>query len=122
MQCSGLLGSALLLSLLSEVDGADEALILISAALAFISLTWSGYAPSYLENFPRHAEVILGMGNTFATLPGIAGVFLAGLMIEVYGSYDGVFLLTCLVNLVGALAWFFFWSDKPLDCGGKPVS
>lgn len=114
MQCSGLLGSALLLWFLRDVGSAEVALLIVSAALAFIALTWAGYAPSYLEACPGHAEIVLAVGNTFATLPGIIGVFLAGLMIELSGNYDGVFMLSGLINVLAAIAWFYFWSDKPI--------
>jgi len=40
-------------------------------------------------------------------------------MIEFSGGYDGVFLLTGLLNLIAAMTWLVIWSDKPI---GVPVT
>lgn len=61
---------------------------------------------------PCYADVIYGISNTFAALPGIAGVFLTGWMVDRTGSFVAPFFLTAAVSLVGAVVFLVFASGK----------
>ncbi|MYD64985.1 MAG: MFS transporter [Chloroflexi bacterium] len=50
-----------------------------------------------------HIGAIRGLGQPFTILLGAAGPIVAGLYVDAFGSYEGVFVAFALVYLVGAL-------------------
>ena len=51
-----------------------------------------------------HIGAIRGLGQPFTILLGAAGPIVAGLYVDAFGSYEGVFVAFALVYLAGALA------------------
>ena len=47
------------------------------------------------------------MGNTAATLPGILGVYVSGLLLESGNHWDLVFALAALFYILGTISWIF---------------
>ncbi len=47
--------------------------MMLSAAVGFAACIHSGLWANIIDIAPRHAGVLLGISNTFASLPGIAG-------------------------------------------------
>lgn len=109
MQVTGLLGSSAAMLAASQATTPGAALATLCAALGFLGLTWSGFACNHLDIAPRHADVLYGVTNAFATLPGIIGVAATGWLLDVTGSYSATFLVAAGVNVVGALVWLV-WS------------
>lgn len=105
MQCTGLLGAAAFLLLVREADTAPEALASMCAALGFLSMTFSGTAAATLEIAPRYADVVSGMSNTVATVPGIVAVVVTGWLVDMTGTYDAALALTAAVGVFGAVVW-----------------
>ncbi len=108
MQCAGLFGSALFFLLAQYANTPVIALVLMCGALGFIALTWSGFAPNLLDIAPRYADVLMGISNTFATIPGIVGVALAGWLVDQTGSYTIVFMLAAAIQVSGGVLWLMF--------------
>jgi MFS transporter, ACS family, solute carrier family 17 (sodium-dependent inorganic phosphate cotransporter), other len=69
-------------------------------------------SPNGLDIAPRHADVICGISNTFATLPGIFGVFLTGWLVDHTGSFAAPFYVTTGVSFFGALVFLVFASGE----------
>ncbi|MDE0512304.1 MAG: MFS transporter, partial [Gammaproteobacteria bacterium] len=96
---------------------ADTPLVALSVmcgALAFIALTFSGYVPNFLDIAPRYADVLIGISNTFGTIPGIIGVALAGWLLDQTGSYAGVFMIVAAVQVVGGALWLLFATGEKI--------
>jgi len=116
MQSVGLIGAAVFLLMARDVASAPEAVLLMSAALGFTAFTWSGYAPNLLEIAPRYADVMIGITNTFGTLPGIIGVIVTGWLVDLTGTYASAFALAAGVNIFGAVVWLAFATgEKVVD-------
>ena len=114
MQVGGLFGSAVFFLLALHADTPLVALSVMCGALAFIALTFSGYVPNFLDIAPRYADVLIGISNTFATIPGIIGVALAGWLLDQTGSYAGVFLIVAAVQVVGGALWLLFATGEKI--------
>ncbi len=114
MQCIGLLGSSAFLLLTLGADSPTEAILLICGALGALGFTWAGYAPNHLEIAPRHADILMGITNTAATIPGIVGVAVSGWLLDTTGSYVSVFVLAAGITSIGALAWILFQRSTPI--------
>ncbi|MFK7733644.1 MAG: MFS transporter [Pseudomonadales bacterium] len=108
MQCTGLVGMAACMLLVSTVESSLAALLTICASLGFLAFCYSGFAPNALDIAPDHADALWGVINTAATLPGIIGVAVTGWLVDVSGTYASAFALTAVVNLTGAVFWLLF--------------
>ncbi len=108
MQSIGLLGSAGFLLVVRDAGSATSALLLLSAAAGSLAFAQAGFSPNMFDIAPRYADVIFGISNTFATLPGVVGVALTGWLVDVTGTYAAPFLVTASVSLVGAIAFLLF--------------
>lgn len=114
MQTIGLIGPAALLLVLPDVSSAGAALVLICGAMGALGYTWAGYAPNAIDIAPRHAAAIIGISNTFGTIPGIVGVALTGWLVDATGTYSAAFVLTAAVSVLGAVTYFLLASAQPL--------
>ena len=114
MQCTGLIGGAVFLLLLRDVQSPNVALLLLCAVLGFASFTVSGFGTNHLDIAPKHAGFLVGITNTMGTVPGIVGVALTGWLVDTTGSYDSVFLMVAAINVVGAVIWLLFATGKRL--------
>jgi MFS transporter, ACS family, solute carrier family 17 (sodium-dependent inorganic phosphate cotransporter), other len=114
----GLRGFAGFLLLVREAQSATSALLLVCAATGALGICWSGFAPNMLDIAPRHCAVLIGVSNTLATIPGVAGVAITGWLLDRTGSYSAPFILTAAVAVTGALVYFCFASARHIDADG----
>ena len=114
MQSAGLAGSAVFFLLALQADTPLSALTVMCGALAFIALTFSGYVPNFIDIAPRYADVLVGISNTFATIPGIVGVALTGWLLDQTGSYAGVFMTVAAVQVIGAILWLVYATGEKI--------
>jgi MFS transporter, ACS family, solute carrier family 17 (sodium-dependent inorganic phosphate cotransporter), other len=110
-----LLGAAACLMLVRTAETPVQALILVCAAASAVGVGWSGFAPNLLDIAPRHGAILISFSNTFATIPGIAGVWITGWLLDRTGSYSATFLLTAGIATAGAVFYFLFASAKRVD-------
>jgi ACS family sodium-dependent inorganic phosphate cotransporter len=115
MQCFGLLGSAAFLLATRNADSPLIALLLLCGATGALGCAFSGYAPNGLDIAPRHAALLVGFSNTFATIPGIVGVAVTGWLVDVTGTYSAAFLLTAAVSACAALFYALCFNARPID-------
>ena len=105
MQCTGLAGTAVFLLLLSKAGSLSAGLILMCCATGFLGCCLSGFGPNGLDIAPRYADVIFGITNSFATLPGIFGVAITGWLVDRTGTFAAPFMVSAAVALIGALVF-----------------
>lgn len=113
--CVGLLGFAGFLLLVRDVQTPALALTLVCAATGALGVGWSGFAANMLDIAPRHGAVLIGVSNTLATIPGVAGVAITGWLLDRTGSYSATFLLTAAIAIGGAIVYFTFGSARRVD-------
>jgi ACS family sodium-dependent inorganic phosphate cotransporter len=111
----GLLTFAGFLLLVREAHSPTSALVLVCAATGALGICWSGFAPNLLDIAPRHCAVLVGVSNTLATVPGVAGVAITGWLVDRTGTYSATFTLTAAVAILGALIYIIFGSAKRID-------
>ena len=90
------------------------AAVSVDVGLALSALTLAGVSVSHLDVAPRHAGVVFGTGNTFATLAGVVAVPVSGAVRDATGSWSAVFVLIAIVYVSGAAYWY-------INCGGDDV-
>lgn len=117
MQSVGLVGPALFLFALlalRDVHSPELALALVCAATGALGFTWSGFAPNCLDLAPQYASVLYAVSNTFATIPGIAGVAVTGWLVDVTHGYAAAFVLSAGVAVAGAVFYAVFFDARPV--------
>lgn len=115
--CSGLTGAGAMLMLIDWADTPMRALILLCLTLAFLAFAYSSHAPNVFDITPRHAHVMFSVMNTFGSLPGIIGVALTGVMVQVTGSYEGAFAVAGVLAWAGAAVYLVWGSGRKLIPG-----
>ena len=58
------------------------ALVGMTFAVGISGLQYPGYAANVLDVAPNNADLAYGISNTLATIPGIAGTLLSGLLLS----------------------------------------
>ena len=84
------------------------ALIALSASANGLGL--SAYGVNHLDIGPEYAGVLMGISNTFATIPGIVGVAVAGFIVQATNSFSAVFILIAAVYTLG-LCGYATWAS-----------
>ena len=107
----GLTGALLIVGHLDTVWMAIATMTVGSALGAFVT---GGFAVNHMDVAPRHAGTLMGITNTAGAIPGIIGVFVTGLILEVTGSWIIVFSLAGGVTLFGLIFYLAFSSGKKL--------
>lgn len=57
-------------------------IICIVIAVGLGAFAWCGFAVNHLDIAPQHASVLMGISNTFATIPGIVSPALTGYIVQ----------------------------------------
>lgn len=105
MNAIGLIGPAIFLFALRFTTNATVSLILLSLSLFTGRASTSGFWVHMIDVHPQFASTTMGISNTFATIPGIAGNILTGYILQYTSSWNLVFLVTSLVLSFGAIAF-----------------
>jgi ACS family sodium-dependent inorganic phosphate cotransporter len=113
MQTIGLGCGAIFLLQLPNAASISTALVLLCCSTGVGAIAIVGFAPNCFDIAPRHADVVYGISNTFATLPGIFGVFATGWLVDRTGSFTAPFVLAAGISLIGALVYLAFGSGEP---------
>ncbi len=112
MQSIGLFGVATFLLLLPLASSPATGMFLMCAAAGTLAFTLAGFSPNCFDIAPRHASVIWGLSNTFATIPGIVGVAVTGWLVERTGGYTGPFVVTASVAIGGGVIFLIAGSGE----------
>jgi ACS family sodium-dependent inorganic phosphate cotransporter len=114
MQTIGFGGIAVALMIVGEVQSAPTAIAIMAAGSAVGGFVIGGFVVNHLDIAPHSAGTLMGITNTVATIPGIIGVYVSGLILEWTGSWSLVFQVTAGVTLFGLLFYLFFASSKQI--------
>lgn len=83
-----------------------QALFAMTCALGLTSV--GQFTANISEIAPNHAGRLFGLSNTFGCFSGIAGVSIAGFIVEKTGSFETIFLTTAALNAIGTIVWQLF--------------
>ncbi|RLN96474.1 hypothetical protein BBJ28_00000622 [Nothophytophthora sp. Chile5] len=108
------LGCAFFLFSLRLAKTAPVAVALLSLTLFTSRAAMAGYWVNMIDVAPNHAAHVMGVSNTFGTIPGIVGNMATGAILEATGSWDLVFAIAALVLVFGAAFFHCYASDKSI--------
>jgi len=107
-QTTSFLGSSFFYFLLPYAETPISAAILVCCAVAFCSLSKSGYWVNHIDIGPVYAGPLMGITNTFGSIPGIAANIIAGYILQFTGSFNYVFYCIIVIQLFGCLLYLIF--------------
>jgi ACS family sodium-dependent inorganic phosphate cotransporter len=108
---AGIAGSLFLVGL---VESPFMAIGIMTVGTAISAFASGGFSVNPVDIAPRHAGTVMGLSNTFATIPGIVGVYVSGLILERTGSWAMLFGVAAGVTIFGMLFYLVFGSSKRL--------
>lgn len=88
-------------------------------AVGMGAFAWSGFAVNHLDLSPKSAGVLMGISNTFATIPGIVSPILTGYITSnksddewrvVFYIAAGIYLIGCVIYWIWASGELQPWS------------
>lgn len=112
MQTVGFLGPAAFLTVVAITSDPGAAIAAMTLALGLGSFSQSGVYANVSDVAPTYAGVLLGISNTFASLPGIIGVALTGSILEGTGSWNTVFGLAVFFYVFGCTVFNLFATGR----------
>ena len=113
MNSIGLFGPALGLLRLGSVTNTTEAILILCLVLFSARASASGYWVNMLDVGSSEAGTLMGISNTFATIPGIVGNTVTGFILaHTENDWALVFQVAALVLIVGALAFLVLATDE----------
>ncbi len=116
MMTIGFGGISVCLFFVGGVDDVWLAIAIMTTGSALGAFVTGGFAVNHMDIAPRHAGTLMGITNTAGTIPGIIGVFVSGLILELTGSWALVFQVAAGVTLFGLVVYLLFASaDKLFD-------
>jgi len=114
MQSIGFGGLALSLALVGHVESVWMAITIMTLGNLVGACVTGGFAVNHMDIAPRHAGTLMGITNTAGTIPGIVGVYVSGLILELTGSWALVFEVAAGITLFGLVFFAVFSSGKRL--------
>jgi ACS family sodium-dependent inorganic phosphate cotransporter len=111
ISCAGIAGA---LFTVGHVDSAAIAIAIMTAGNCLGAFASGGFSVNPVDIAPKHAGTIMGLSNTFATIPGIVGVYVSGLILSSTNSWAIVFSTAGVVTVFGWAFYLIFGSCKRL--------
>jgi MFS transporter, ACS family, solute carrier family 17 (sodium-dependent inorganic phosphate cotransporter), other len=113
MQAIAFLGPAFFLSILTSVSSKYFAIGCIAAGLGLGSFAHGGVYCVHQDIAGKCAGTLLGISNTFASIPGIVGVGITGFILDRSGgNWNLVFFLAVSIYLFGCFVFTAWGSSK----------
>lgn len=113
LQSIGFLGPAVFLGVLRVAQSAWIAMLYISCGLGLGSFSQSGVYSTHIDIAPGSAGVLLGISNTFASLPGMIGVYATGVILDATGqNWNYVWALSIAFYIIGLVTYDLYATSE----------
>ncbi|XP_052806068.1 vesicular glutamate transporter 1-like [Mya arenaria] len=83
-------------------------MVCLTIAVGIGGFAWGGFSVNHLDIAPQFASILMGLSNTFATLPGIISPYLTGVIVTTKGDpgqWQIVFYLAAIIYIFGAIVY-----------------
>lgn len=112
--CGAFLAQTIFMIIAAYAANAIGSVASITIAVGLGAFAWSGFAVNHLDIAPQHASVLMGISNTFATIPGIVSPLLSGYLVtnKTAEEWRVVFFISAGIYLVGCVIYWFWASGE----------
>ncbi|KAK4879138.1 hypothetical protein RN001_007284 [Aquatica leii] len=86
--------------------------ICLTLAVGLGGFAWAGFGVNHLDIAPQHAGILMGLSNTFASLPGILSPIITGYIVTTPSEFEWqiVFFIGSAIYLFGCVFYGIFAS------------
>ncbi|XP_050541052.1 vesicular glutamate transporter 1 [Daktulosphaira vitifoliae] len=112
--CSAFLSQTVFMTLAAKSTTAFMSVTCLTLAVGLGAFAWAAFSVNHLDVAPQYASVLMGLSNTFATIPGIVSPMLAGIIVKHKSAeeWQWVFLIASGMYLFGAIFYGVFASGE----------
>jgi MFS transporter, ACS family, solute carrier family 17 (sodium-dependent inorganic phosphate cotransporter), other len=110
MQSAAFIIGAVSLVAVAAAHSPAMAVALLTVAASANGIGSAAFGVNHLDVAPTYAGILMGISNTFATIPGIIGVAATGLIVQETGSFSAVFYLIAAVYAFG-MYFYIRWAS-----------
>ena len=103
-------GSAISLGIIPLFESIIGVITMLCITNMCAGLGTGGFSVNHADIGPKHTGSIMGISATIATIPGIIGVAISGVLVDLTGSFDSVFYLASAIVLFGGTFYLTFAS------------
>ncbi|KRZ14949.1 Sialin, partial [Trichinella zimbabwensis] len=130
MASGGLFVQVLFTVILSFTVNYVAATILMTFCIGFGGLVWASFSINQLDIAPQYASVIMGISNTFATLPGMISPSIVGAIVQrgVLSEWCIIFYITAIFYAIGGVVFALFakaevqsWAKLAVEASDTPA-
>lgn len=79
--CSAFIAQTIFMLATGFAGTAIGSTICLTLAVGLGAFAWAGFSVNHLDVAPQHASVLMGVSNTFATIPGIISPIISGYIV-----------------------------------------
>ena len=112
MQSAAFMLGAMSLLAVPAAHSPAMAVALLTAAASANGIGSAAFGVNHLDVAPTYAGILMGISNTFATIPGIIGVAATGLIVQATGSFSAVYYLIAAVYGLGMFCYLRWASGE----------
>ncbi|XP_059172993.1 sialin-like [Physella acuta] len=101
------------------------AVVCLTVAVGVGGFAWAGFSVNHLDIAPQYASILMGLSNTFATLPGIISPGLTSVVVtdqDSSGEWQIVFYLAACIYGIGAFIYGILASGETQSWAQLPAS
>ena len=117
----GLIVGGIALFVGANAPSAVMAIVLISASMAFLTLTQGGFFSMPMVFAPKNAGTIVGLYGAIGTCAGITAPVLTGVIVDAFG-YNYALFLGAGMALLGAFFLLAVCTVKPIEAKESSIS
>ncbi|XP_055373403.1 sialin-like [Condylostylus longicornis] len=120
--CAAFLAQTVFMTLAAYLLDPVWTVLCITIAVGLGAFAWSGFAVNHLDIAPQYASILMGISNTFGTIPGIISPLITGYIVQNQSAEEWkiVFYISASVYIIGTIIYWFFargelqeWAKKP---------
>jgi hypothetical protein len=110
MQTVALVGVAVAFVMIDFARSVEEVILVLCFGNLLVSASIAGFGSNPIDLAPSYAGTLYGASNTLASVGSAGAVFVAGLVLDLTGSWAMVFDSAALLSVIGA-AVFWRWAS-----------
>ncbi|XP_066250400.1 sialin-like [Euwallacea similis] len=109
--CAGFLSQTIFMVIAALWSDPIGSVGCLTFAVGLGALAWPGFSVNHLDLAPQHASILMGISNTFATIPGIISPTITGYIVKspvTNQQWQTVFFIAAAIYLFGAIFYGTF--------------
>ncbi|CAG9770536.1 unnamed protein product [Ceutorhynchus assimilis] len=113
--CSAFLSQTVFMMTAAFWSDRIGSVLCLTMAVGLGAFAWAGFSVNHLDLAPQYASILMGISNTFATIPGIISPTITGYIVKsppTVEQWRTVYFIAAAIYLFGAVFYGIFASGE----------